>query len=264
MNYDFLKVSDGSSDAALMHITAARSIGSTTIEVDIITGVPNKFIATTGTLLPSGFIDPATKRDFIGHLDGSNIEIDDFVLGSDDDGNTEGQVVIIKPNSYWANLIAQYILNATGEGTPENATFADIAAEVVTATSINVSGNGTISGNLSVSGNITITGTSSISPGSTTTADGANKIIPNKQLFTVSALAVNATVDPPSFASTEFMTGVLRIKDNGTARSLSWHANWVPIGVTLPTTTTAGKWMYVSYTVSPDSKFHVLGIARQA
>lgn len=61
------------------------------------------------------------------------------------------------------------------------------------------------------------------------------------------------------------MSGEIKIRDNGTARALTWNATWVPIGLTLPTTTIAGKWMYVSYKYSStDAKFHIVGIARQS
>lgn len=107
MDYDYLNVSDGNGNAALMHVQTERISGATTLDVDIVTGVPEKFIGTYGNLLASGFIDPATARDFYGHLDGSNLEIDSFAPGNADDGTPEGYVVIIKPSTPWANLVAQ-------------------------------------------------------------------------------------------------------------------------------------------------------------
>ncbi len=105
MDYSYLSVSSGSGDAAVMHITADRDIDATTIVVDSVANVPTKFIGTYGTLLPSTFIDPTTKRDFRGHLSGGDIIIDSFEDGSVDNGNVEGQVVVIKPNTSWANDI---------------------------------------------------------------------------------------------------------------------------------------------------------------
>ena len=79
-------------------------------------GVPAKFIGTYGSLLTSGSnagqIDPATKVDFKGHLGTGNLVIDGFEPGSTDNGNTAGQVVVIKPNSVWANLICSAIATA--------------------------------------------------------------------------------------------------------------------------------------------------------
>lgn len=103
-----LPVSNGSGDAALAHVQSNRVIGSTTIATDTIANWPANFIATTGTLLSSGFIDPTSKTDFYGHLGvGNQLIIDGFCPGNADNGNTSGQVVVIKPNTEWANLIAQ-------------------------------------------------------------------------------------------------------------------------------------------------------------
>jgi len=38
---------------------------------------------------------------------------------------------------------------------------------------------------------------------------------------------------------------VIRIKDNGTARAITWGSGYRALGAALPTTTTAGKTMYV-------------------
>lgn len=114
LDSSYLPVSDGLGDAALMHVTASRSIGATTIKVDTVANVPQKFIATYGEQLPnSEFIDPSTAVIFYGHLSGSDLEIDGFIGGSVDNGNSEDDVVVIRPNSPWANLIAESV-NPTG------------------------------------------------------------------------------------------------------------------------------------------------------
>lgn len=94
----------------------------------LFSGVPAKFIGTYGTLLASGLLDPTTKRDFKGHVSGSDLVIDAFEPGNVDAGNLQGQVVIVKPNTGWANRVAKFIQNATGTGTPENHTVAALSA----------------------------------------------------------------------------------------------------------------------------------------
>lgn len=106
LDITYLKTSDGTGDASLMHVTATRLVGATTIAVDTLVGVPAKFIATSGTPNAQGFIDPLTVTNFYGHTSGSNLVIDGFCAGSTDTGNTTSQVVIIKPNTAWADLIA--------------------------------------------------------------------------------------------------------------------------------------------------------------
>lgn len=119
---EHLYVSDRTTDAALMTVTAARSIGSTILEVNTIVGVPDKFIASVGTALPTGFINPATVTNFYGHLNGTDLEIDGFIPGSTDTGNTEGQICVIKPNTEWANMVAEFINESQGF-TNENLIF---------------------------------------------------------------------------------------------------------------------------------------------
>lgn len=125
-NYDFLSASDGTGDASLMHITATRIVGATAITVDTVVGVPAKFIGTSGNLLSSGLLDPTTVTNFRGHTASGALQIDAFEPGSTDKGNTATQVVIIKPNTGWANRVATFIQNATGLGTPEAHTTSSI------------------------------------------------------------------------------------------------------------------------------------------
>lgn len=130
-----LPVSNGSGDAALAHIQSNRVIGSTTIATDTISNWPANFIATTGTLLSSGFIDPTTKTDFYGHLGvGNQLIIDGFCPGNADNGNTSGQVVVIKPNTEWANLIAQGV-QSTSNFPFQFANFVEPQAAIWTTTS---------------------------------------------------------------------------------------------------------------------------------
>lgn len=144
MDLDYLSASDGSGDAALAHVSAIRTTGSTTLEVDSVNAFPQKFIGTYGTLLPSGLIDPTTKVDFLGHLSGSDIEIDAFEPGNPDAGNIEGQVVIIKPTTGWSDRVAAALQNFTGLGD----------AVPLVASTLAVSGNATVGGTLSVAGPI--------------------------------------------------------------------------------------------------------------
>jgi hypothetical protein len=127
-DYDYLKASDGTGDAALIHVSAVRAVGSTVLTVDSVAAVPTKFIATSGTLLSTGLLDPTTMTNFKGRVTGTTLTIDGFEPGTPDIGNTQGQVVIIKPTTGWANRVAQFIQNATGFGTPEPHTVSTLTA----------------------------------------------------------------------------------------------------------------------------------------
>ena len=81
----------------------------------------------------------------------------------------------------------------------------------------------------------------------------------------VTALADAATIGAPSGTPRNGNSLLLRIKDNGTARTLSWNAIYRAIGVTLPTTTVLSKTLYVGAKYnSSDSKWDVLAIGQEA
>ena len=83
-------------------------------------------------------------------------------------------------------------------------------------------------------------------------------------LFTVTALAAGATFAAPTGTPTEGQNLVIRIKDDGTARSLAWNAIYRGIGVTLPTTTVISKTLYVGLKYNnADSKWDVLAVAQE-
>lgn len=258
-DYDYLPASNGSGDAPLMHLMSNRAHGATVFTVDSVTNVPAKFIATVGDLLATNFIDPATKNDFKGHVSGSTLVLDGWEPGSADPagGNTSGQVIVIKPNTGWANRVATFIKNITGFGTPENLYAATMNATDVETATLKATGA------VELDGAVKVVGTSYSAAQSAASADGSGNITPASQVFRITALAANATVQAPSYAPQDGMTGELRIADNGTGRTLTWATGWKAIGITLPTSTTPGQFMYISYEYSAaDSKWHALSVAR--
>lgn len=262
-DYEHLPASNGSGDAALMGITAERLTGATTIAVDSVANVPAKFIGTYGTLDADGLITSASKRDFKGHVSGANLVIDGFCPGSTDDGNTIGQVVIVKPSTHWANLVAQFIKNATGFGTPENIFAAAISAVSATLSGALAVASAAITGNLTVGGNVEVTGTSRVIPASV--ASG-NPITPTSQVYDVTALAVTTVFNVPSFTPQNGMAMLLRVKDNGTARAISFASGYSNVsGLDTPTTTVANKLLTIGAIYnSATSKWEIQGINQQA
>ena len=72
------------------------------------------------------------------------------------------------------------------------------------------------------------------------------------------------TIDAPTGTPVDGRKLIIRIKDNGTARALTWNAIFEVIGVTLPTTTTANKTIYVGLIYnSQTSKWNVLAVKEQ-
>ena len=83
--------------------------------------------------------------------------------------------------------------------------------------------------------------------------------------YNVTALAVDASIEAPSGTPQAGQKFLLRIKDNGTVRSLSWNAIYRGINLTLPTTTTAGKTTYIGCIYNAtDSKWDVTAVVTEA
>lgn len=58
---------------------------------------------------------------------------------------------------------------------------------------------------------------------------------------------------------------MIRLKDNGTSRSLTWNAIFVQGGPSLPTATTAGKWMHLGFVYnSTNSKWMLVASSVEA
>jgi hypothetical protein len=64
-------------------------------------------------------------------------------------------------------------------------------------------------------------------------------------MYVITALAATATFGAPTGTPVDGQKLMLRIVDNGTAWALSWNQVYSAVGITLPTTTTAGKCTYV-------------------
>lgn len=78
-------------------------------------------------------------------------------------------------------------------------------------------------------------------------------------IYLLTALAAGATFSAPSGTPTAGQGLIIRIKDNGTARSLAFNAIYRAIGVTLPTTTVVGKTLYLAMLYnSVDAKWDVV------
>ena len=105
MSLNLIRASDGTGEAVRASVTAIRAPGSTTINVDAVTNWPDTFVATTGDLLASGALDPATVLVFKGSLSGATIVIDTIAPGYTDNGSAVSNVVILKPSTFWADNI---------------------------------------------------------------------------------------------------------------------------------------------------------------
>lgn len=147
---ELIKGSDGSGNANVATVQNTRSSGASTIIVDTVLGInPDGFSGSMGT--PHTFTDPitsevitviseATAVDFIGHVDGSNLEIDDIAPGYVDNGSEVGDIVIIRPTTQYADNVAEVLEVAHDDDGTLKAGAVDAAAvlasDVVTTAKI--------------------------------------------------------------------------------------------------------------------------------
>lgn len=98
-----------------------------------------------------------------------------------------------------------------------------------------------------------------VASSATVTAVSTNDIV------TITAQAVGLTLANPTGAFVEGQSLIIRVKDNGTARAITYGANFRAIGVTAPTTTTANKTTYIGCIYnSTDTKFDIIGVCTGA
>jgi len=82
-----------------------------------------------------------------------------------------------------------------------------------------------------------------------------------RSFYSITALAKAATFAAPSGTPVNGDMLLIRIKDNGTARALTWNAIYDGLDDTLPSTTTLGKVMYVLFIYnSASSKWEMLSV----
>lgn len=84
-------------------------------------------------------------------------------------------------------------------------------------------------------------------------------------LVKITAQAANLTLANPSGTAVPAWGITIRIKDNGTARTISYGSQYRAIGITLPTTTVASKTLYIGMIYNADdTKWDVVSVAQEA
>jgi hypothetical protein len=105
-----------------------------------------------------------------------------------------------------------------------------------------------------------------------TSITSASTITPTSDVsdqYNVTALAVPATLASPSGTPTDGQKLIIRIKDDGTARALTWTTGssgaYRAVGVTLPTTTVINKTVYIGCIYNTaDSRWDAVAVAQEA
>ena len=84
-------------------------------------------------------------------------------------------------------------------------------------------------------------------------------------MWQITGLTSNITLGVASYTPVNGDKTVFRIRDNGTARTITFSSDYKAIGVTLPTTTVANKWVYIGVQYSSvDSIWHVIAVTQES
>lgn len=85
------------------------------------------------------------------------------------------------------------------------------------------------------------------------------------QQYNITAQSAGLTIAAPTGSFLDGQGLLFRIKDNGTARAITWNGVFRAVGVTLPTTTVISKVLYVGAKWNAaESVFDVLAVGQQA
>jgi hypothetical protein len=101
-----------------------------------------------------------------------------------------------------------------------------------------------------------------------TSAASASSLTPDisaADQYAYTALAANLTINAPTGTPVDGDKLIFRFLDNGTARTLTWNATYTVIGVTLPTTTTISKTVYIGCIYNANNtRWDVIAVTTQA
>ena len=98
----------------------------------------------------------------------------------------------------------------------------------------------------------------SVTSSATVTPTSGNDIV------RITAQAVGLTLANPTGTFVEGQSLIIRIKDNGTAQTIGYGADYRAIGVTLPTTTVINKTTYLGCIWNAtDSKLDIVGVCTE-
>lgn len=158
-------------------------------------------------------------------------------------------------------LAASALLLGGGSGSPITSTTTGTG--VVTALGNNANSTG---GFATINGVATFTN-KRFDPrvSSTTSTASITPDISSFDQYAVTAQAATLTINAPTGTPVDGNKLIFRILDNGVAQTLSWNGTYTVIGVTLPTTTTAGKMTYVGCIYNAaNTRWDVIAVTTQA
>lgn len=104
-----------------------------------------------------------------------------------------------------------------------------------------------------------------VSAASYTTDTGTSLDVSTTDIFVITAQAGALLFNAPSGTPVQGEKLIIRIKDNGTARALTWNAVFRAMGTALPSTTVLSKTLYLGFIYnSTDTKWDLVASAQEA
>lgn len=220
------------------HTRVANAAGTTVISVDATSGISAPYL-NEGTLV----VDANHKVTSSTLVNGSILDTTAFP-----------DPIPVKPMFLWSETNDALYVGITG---------AQNYVQVGSSALMGITGAQGIQGMTGVQG---YTGVGLPLP-ITDTTQTATTVTPNSattDVYVVKRLTTDAVFAAPTGSPVNGQTLVIRVKDDGTAHNLSYNAIYVPIEVTLPTTTVANKYVYIGCLYNSDAtKWDVLTIGQQ-
>lgn len=256
----------------------------------------DNLLGNANALVYKGTIDCSTNPDYptadagwmyiasvagkIGGASGTDVEVGDMII-CNTDGTVSGNQATV--GQYW-NVIQKNIVGAvTGPASSvsNNVVFFDgTTGKIIKDSGLTLSGSNTgdettatiktklgiatLSG--SNTGDQDLSGYAPLNPRvQTVTSSATVTPVSTNDIVTITAQAVGLTLANPTGTFVEGQALMIRIKDNGTARAITFGADYRAIGITLPTTTVISKTMYLGIIYnSTDGKWDILGLNQQS
>ena len=203
--------------------------------------------------------DPLKKQTFTGIMNTSVPSVTSVVwtAGTDVDHALGATVVDYVSATHLAMISKGISVEHKQTGTHSDVTADSVVADtlegetsvttpLLIADDLDIADDVDIDGDLDVGGKFTFQ--AAVAPSVGTVASGST-ITPTwtTAIYTVTAQAEAFAIANPSGTPVNGQHLMLRIKDNGVARAISsFGTQYAPFGQALPTTTTAGKKMYIS------------------
>lgn len=104
-----------------------------------------------------------------------------------------------------------------------------------------------------------------VSATSYTTDTGTSLNADNADVFVITAQAGALLFNAPGGTPAQGQKLLIRIKDNGTARALTWNSIFRAMGTSLPTTTVLSKTLYMAFFYnSTDTKWDLVATAQES